>query len=130
MATQQREHTVTVTATETGTSRSEREGEGTFTVLLFAAAATYANAESLTLSAPMTIQDLFGTLEKRYPGIGGKVLRSAAVTVNLEYVDVDFEGVGDGVHKGDGSDTGGEEVEVLVIKKGDEVGIIPPVSSG
>lgn len=61
----------------------------------------------------MPLTDLFGVLEKRYPGITKGVLDSCAVTVNLEYVDVG-EGEGGGV----------------VIRVGDEVAIIPPVSSG
>ena len=52
----------------------------------------------------------FNELEKKYPGIKEKVLDSCAVTVNLEYVDL--------------------EENTAVIKDGDEVGIIPPVSSG
>ena len=44
------------------------------------------------------------------------VLDSCAVTVNLEYVDVEVEG--------------GEEEAGVVINEGDEVAIIPPVSSG
>ena len=44
-----------------------------------------------------------------------KVLSSCAVTVNLTYIDIDGE---------DAPDAG------LVIKEGDEVAIIPPVSSG
>ena len=44
------------------------------------------------------------------------VLGSCAVTVNLEYVDVEEEG--------------GKEKAGVVINEGDEVAIIPPVSSG
>lgn len=44
------------------------------------------------------------------------VLDSCAVTVNLEYVDVEEEG--------------GKEKAGVVIQEGDEVAIIPPVSSG
>ena len=44
------------------------------------------------------------------------VLESCAVTVNLEYVDVEEEN--------------GRERAGVVIKEGDEVAIIPPVSSG
>ena len=58
----------------------------------------------------MPITDLFGVLERQYPGITKAVLDSCAVTVNLEYVDV-------------------EEAKA-VIDVGDEVAIIPPVSSG
>ncbi len=64
----------------------------------------------------MPVTGLFGVLEKLYPGITKAVLDSCAVTVNLEYVDVEEEG-------------SGEEAGV-VINVGDEVAIIPPVSSG
>ena len=64
----------------------------------------------------MPITDLFGALETRYPGIGKAVLRSCAVTVNLDYVDVEEEDSG--------------EKRGVVINVGDEVAIIPPVSSG
>lgn len=50
-----------------------------------------------------------------YPGIQDKVLSSCAMTVNLEYVDLDED---------DATDSARE------IKDGDEVAIIPPVSSG
>ena len=57
------------------------------------------------------MKELFDFLEGKYPGIKKSVLSSCAATVNLEYVDVD--------------DAAG-----MIIKEGDEVGIIPPVSSG
>lgn len=81
-----------------------------FKILYFAAATSYTKREAEALPAPMKLSDLFSALEKRYPGIREKVLNSCAVTVNLEYVDL--------------------EEQTLVIKEGDEVGIIPPVSSG
>ena len=65
----------------------------------------------------MTLSSLFELLEKTYPGIKAKVLGHSAITVNLEYVDLD-----DGSVDGDGLKT--------VLKEGDEVAIIPPVSSG
>ena len=65
---------------------------------------------SETLPAPLKLVDLFPTLEKKYPGITHKVLNSAAITVNLEYMDL--------------------EDLTVVINEGDEVAIIPPVSSG
>ena len=102
----------------------EEEGGGEFTLLLFAAAQSYTDLDTLTLPAPMTLKELFDELERRYTGMKRKVLRSAAVTVNLEYVE--FEVDDDGNMVGDRA-SGGEGV---VIKKGDEVGIIPPVSSG
>ena len=68
----------------------------------------------------MPLTGLFGALEKQYPGITKAVLDSCAVTVNLEYVDVEEDGKGTGDGKGGGA----------VIERGDEVAIIPPVSSG
>lgn len=84
---------------------------GHFTVLYFAAVADYVARESEALPAPLALADLFGALEKRHPGVRERLLGSCLVTVNLEYVDVAAE---DGV----------------VIKEGDEVAVIPPVSSG
>jgi molybdopterin converting factor small subunit len=86
------------------------ESPAQFKLLYFAAASSYTKKQSELLSAPMQIADLFSELEKKYPGIKAKVLESCAVTVNLEYVDLD-EGT-------------------VTIEEGDEVGIIPPVSSG
>ncbi|KAK0822266.1 hypothetical protein LTR03_018256, partial [Friedmanniomyces endolithicus] len=59
---------------------------------------------------------LYNAVEKKYPGIQEKVLSSSALTVNLDYVDVEEESQ---------KDEGG-----LVIQAGDEVAVIPPVSSG
>lgn len=87
-----------------------------FRILYFASAASFTRKSSDTFPAPMPITNLFGALEKRYPGITKAVLDSCAVTVNLEYVDVEEEG---SVGKAG-----------AVINIGDEVGIIPPVSSG
>lgn len=87
-----------------------------FRILYFASAASFTRKSSDTLPAPMPVGGLFGALETRYPGITKIVLDTCAVTVNLEYVDVEEEG---GVEKGG-----------VVIKVGDEVAIIPPVSSG
>ena len=81
-----------------------------FSILYFASAASFTRKSSDTFPAPMPVTDLFGALEKQYPGITKAVLDSCAVTINLEYVDV-------------------EEVQA-VINVGDEVAIIPPVSSG
>jgi hypothetical protein len=127
-------------------------GTGTFTLLLFASASTYTGTETLVLPAPTTLRGLFRVLENQFPGITDKVLKSSAVTVNLEYVDVDSfgvedlgrgKGIGEGEEEvslsrqgqgqggqGDGGE-GGEEMGLdTVIRNGDEVGIIPPVSSG
>jgi molybdopterin converting factor small subunit len=88
---------------------------GHFSILYFAAASTFTAKPNEHLPAPLEARNLFATLEDKYPGIADKVLSSCAVTVNLEYVDLD-----------------GDDAEqlALVIKEGDEVAIIPPVSSG
>ena len=105
-------------------SPDQTQQKGSFTLLLFAAASTYTGTDSLALPAPMTLQQLFDTLEGRYQGIKKKVLSSAAVTVNLEYVEFEVDGEGNVVSVREGGSDG------VVIKAGDEVGIIPPVSSG
>jgi molybdopterin converting factor small subunit len=86
---------------------------GHFSILYFAAAATFTGKATEHFPAPVEAASLFGLLEERYPGFRKQVLDSCALTVNLEYVDLD----------GDGSET-------QVIKEGDEVAVIPPVSSG
>ncbi|KAF2469106.1 Molybdopterin synthase sulfur carrier subunit [Lindgomyces ingoldianus] len=88
---------------------------GHFSILYFAAASTFTGKSTEHMPAPVKARYLFGKLEQSYPGIGEKVLSSCAVTVNLEYIDID-----------------GDEAPHLnlMIKEGDEVAIIPPVSSG
>ena len=95
-----------------GTSRPP---QGHFTLLYFAAASSFTKKSSETFEAPLPARDLFEVLEKRYPGINEKVLSSCAVTVNLDYIDLDEEQ---------------QEEKSLTIMEGDEVAIIPPVSSG
>jgi molybdopterin synthase sulfur carrier subunit len=89
---------------------------GHFTLLYFAAATSYTKQQHEFLPAPLPVGQLYERLEKRYPGIKEKVLDTSALTVNLEYVDLEAE-LGQG-EKG------------LVVQAGDEVAIIPPVSSG
>ncbi|KAG0135458.1 molybdopterin synthase-like protein small subunit CnxG [Tuber indicum] len=84
---------------------------GTFKILYFAYASSYTKKSEELLPAPMRLSELFETLDKRYPRMKDKVLGACMVTVNLEYVDVDTN-------------------EGKELKAGDEVGIIPPVSSG
>lgn len=60
-------------------------------------------------------------LEEKYPGIRDAVLKSCSVSLGLEYVDVNDDVEDDDVRVGEGG---------IVIQVGDEVGIIPPVSSG
>ena len=97
----------------------------TFTILYFAAASTYTNKSSDLLPAPLPLRSLFSTLESRYPNITAKVLKSCAVTINLEYVDLDLDNDGNVA-----SDGASKNEDGVVIQAGDEVGIIPPVSSG
>ncbi|PWW79111.1 hypothetical protein C7212DRAFT_360623 [Tuber magnatum] len=84
---------------------------GTFKILYFAYASTHTKKSEELLPAPMQLSELFEALDKKYPRMKDKVLGSCMVTVNLEYVDMD-------TNKG------------KELKAGDEVGIIPPVSSG
>ena len=90
------------------------EASGAFSILYFAAAATFTGKTAEQLPAPLRVRDLFAKLNDKYPGIHEKVLSSCALTVNLEYVDLE-------------DDNAGADQE---IKVGDEVAIIPPVSSG
>ena len=95
---------------------SEKLPPNHFRILYFASAASFTRKSSDIFPAPMPITELFGVLEKQHPGITKGVLDSCAVTVNLEYVDVEEE-----INEKEGS---------VVINVGDEVAIIPPVSSG
>lgn len=90
---------------------SSKVPSGHFTILYFASASSYTKKNSEHLKAPMAANTLFDDLEKQYPGIKSQVLVSCAVTLNLEYIDL-------------------EEGGAVTIKDGDEVAIIPPVSSG
>ena len=90
------------------------EENTTFQIHYFASASTYTGKQTERLPAPLPLPRLFDTLESMYPGIKEKVLSSCGVSLGDEYVDVDGEGDG----------------EVVVIKPGDEVAVIPPVSSG
>ena len=60
----------------------------------------------------MALIELYNHLEKLYPGLKKYVLDSCALTVNEEYVDS---------HDNDSN---------MTLHEGDEVAIIPPVSSG
>ncbi|KAI9736933.1 MAG: hypothetical protein M1818_005984 [Claussenomyces sp. TS43310] len=88
---------------------------GHFTLLYFASATSYTGKESEAIEAPLPLSKLFIILEKQYHGIISDVLESCLVTINLEYVDMPERS---------GSDND------IMIKAGDEVAIIPPVSSG
>jgi molybdopterin converting factor small subunit len=88
---------------------------GHFILLYFASAASYTSKGSEIIEAPLPLSRLFDHLEQKYQGIKQKILESCLVTINLEYVDISNDG---------------ECSENIVIKAGDEVAIIPPVSSG
>ncbi|KAI3400436.1 hypothetical protein diail_3057 [Diaporthe ilicicola] len=90
---------------------------GHFSLLYFASASTFTGKQYEALPAPLPLKKLFETLEGRYNGIKLKVLESSLITINLNYVDVPEE-----------SNEGGADEPV--IQEGDEVAIIPPVSSG
>lgn len=107
-------------ATPKITTASSSISKSTFTILYFATASSYTTISSEELPAPLPLAKLFPTLELRYPGITKRVLKSCAVTVNLEYVEIEDDSKSN-------SNTASEE---FLIKPGDEVGIIPPVSSG
>ncbi|KAL2065002.1 hypothetical protein VTL71DRAFT_4142 [Oculimacula yallundae] len=96
-------------------SGSAKMPSGHFKILYFASASSYSATDSEYLPAPLPIAKLFETLEEKYNGMKSKVLESCLVTVNLEYVDVP-----------EGADAESD----FIIKEGDEVAIIPPVSSG
>ena len=96
-----------------------------FTVLYFAAASTYTGKTSELMPAPLPVRSLFPALESKYAGIRAKVLQSCAVTINLEYVDSDLN-----IDATSGSDDASNSARGATIQAGDEVGIIPPVSSG
>lgn len=89
-----------------------------FTLLLFASAQTYcSNTESLSLPAPMSLNELIDDLEKRWPGVSEKILKSSQIVINLDYIDWTW----------DERDVKGKEIQIV---PGDEVGIVPPVSAG
>ena len=99
---------------------SSKPPKGHFRLLYFASAASFTRKSLDDVPAPLALTDLFAHLEKQYPGIGQAVLSSSAVTLNLSYVEVeDQEGTG-----------GCKSSDATVINEGDEVAIIPPVSSG
>lgn len=94
----------------------KKASPGQFTVLYFASAASLTRKASEELPAPLSVGDLYKHLEKSYPGIKERVLGSCLFTINLQYVDIEEEG----------SDAASSKM----INEGDEVAIIPPVSSG
>lgn len=99
----------------------EKPPSGHFRILYFATAAGFTKKTFDDIRAPLLLKDLFQTLDIKYPGINKNVLSSCAVTLNLDYIDME-----ETVHE-EGSENHGR---VTTIKEGDEVAIIPPVSSG
>lgn len=93
---------------------STKASPGHFTILYFASASSYTSKDTETLEAPLKMNELFDVLEKKYNGIKSKVLNSCLVTLNLDYVDI----------------AEGDKETTAIIQEGDEVAIIPPVSSG
>lgn len=91
---------------------------GHFRVLYFASAFTMTEREWDDFPAPMSLDDLFRSLEKLYPGIHDRILLTSAVTKNLEYVETQQD---------EGALSSGGRT---LFNQGDEVAIIPPVSSG
>ncbi|KAK3328805.1 hypothetical protein B0H66DRAFT_539375 [Apodospora peruviana] len=92
--------------------------KGRFNMLYFASAGSFTRKQVESLPAPLPLAKLFDTLEKRYEGIRESVLDHSLVTINLAYVDMDDD------------EPKGEDGRPIVIQEGDEVAIIPPVSSG
>jgi molybdopterin converting factor small subunit len=95
---------------------TQRASAGQFTILYFASSSSYTHKQHDFFSGPLPLSQIPDLLEKRYPGIKEKILGSCALTVNLDYVDIEEE-MGKGQHG-------------LVVQPGDEIAIIPPVSSG
>ncbi|KAJ5707875.1 Molybdopterin synthase sulfur carrier subunit [Penicillium malachiteum] len=93
------------------TSSDFQAQTGTFTIHYFATASQYTTRNTEHLPAPLQLSHLFPLLEERYPGIREKVLVSCGISLEGEYVDI-------------------EEDATTVIQAGNEVAIIPPVSSG
>jgi molybdopterin converting factor small subunit len=88
---------------------------GHFMLLYFASASSFTSKDSEAIEAPLPLSKLFDHLEMKYPGITTQMLESCLVTVNLEYIDIPDKQDGD---------------QGVIIQAGDEVAIIPPVSSG
>jgi molybdopterin converting factor small subunit len=98
-------------------STSAKAPPGHFTILYFGPAENHTSKAFEYLPAPLPISKLFNTLEEKYGGIKANLLESCLLTVNLEYVDMPEDE--------DENDESG-----VIIQEGDEVAIIPPVSSG
>lgn len=97
----------------------------TFRILYFASAATYTKKSQDDFPAPLQLRDLFPFLDSKYPGFFKSVLCSCTVAVNQEYVDVDVDDDDDVALSKDPPVT-----KITRLEEGDEVVLIPPVSSG
>ena len=91
-----------------------------FKVLYFASASTFTKKDWEEFPAPFPLHQLPDLLESSYPGIGKAILDSAAITLNLEYVDLDVQATNDAEY----------QAKSFTIHDRDEIAIIPPVSSG
>jgi len=100
--------------TEDLTMSTSKAPPGHFKILYFGPAENHTRKASENLPAPLPIGKLFSTLEEKYGGIKVNLLESCLITVNLEYIEVPED----------------ENEEGIMIQEGDEVAIIPPVSSG
>lgn len=100
-----------------------------FQIYYFASASSFTNKTHETLPAPLPIAQLVPLLEQRYPGITAKVLRSSSLSIGGEYVDMDLYlgSEGEGNEPRDALQDGQTG---RVIQPGEEVAVIPPVSSG
>ena len=94
---------------------------GHFRILYFATVASFTQKPFDDLHASVFLKDLFRILDSKYPGINKSVLASCAVTVNLDYVDVEETAYEDGSEN---------HLRITTNKEGDEVAIITPLSSG
>ncbi|KAL8897674.1 MAG: hypothetical protein Q9207_007093 [Kuettlingeria erythrocarpa] len=93
----------------------QQASPGHCSVLYFASAASFTRKSSEEVPTPLTVVDLYNHLEGNYPGIREKILTRSLLTINLQYVDTED----------DDSDNPSK-----TINEGDEVAVIPPVSSG
>lgn len=91
---------------------------GHFRILYFASASSFTRKAFDDFPAPLDLAKLSQFLESKYFGMKQGVLDSCSMALNLEYIDID-EARGFG-----------NTPTAVVIKEGDEVAIIPPVSSG
>ena len=99
------------------TMSTNKPPPGHFSLLYFASASSFTKKAWEHIAAPLEAAKLFEVLENKYAGFRKKVLNSCAVTINLEYIDIERD------------EDDGEMLQRIILE-GDEVAIIPPVSSG